>query len=353
MKLKFSVLLTFCCILSVLFGCEKTTQKEEFIDKSIAETSVKAEKVREVFQELRRIGSTTELKNDDTCKESGDILAYAETYKYHIYVCGDETNNQPKSMVINTVVGNSNKAIIDGNPSISWSKSYIFSQGEFSIRLGRPYTPTSYKLYKPSSPTFSVGVRFANESFINEKIRVYLFNEKIEPNYKKTMLLQDQTVVDRFSKYSSITKCNLPSGNSVDPQYVAAYEINQKEYLIELICFRPSYNINYQYILYSENSLTPKAKIIPFNTLNPSFIESGKIQKTELITISGVAQFFPEDNTLRVVHKGIGAGGCGSAEEYKLIEEKFELQEFRKYDCYSSGASQPSKSPEEFPKIYP
>ncbi|MCA2735283.1 MAG: hypothetical protein IM470_15930, partial [Microcystis sp. M158S2] len=52
-------------------------------------------------------------------------------------------------------------------------------------------------------------------------------------------------------------------------------------------------------------------------------------------------------------HKGIGAGGCGYAAKYKLIEEKFELQEFRKYDCYSSGIIQPFKSPEEFPKIYP
>jgi hypothetical protein len=69
--------------------------------------------------------------------------------------------------------------------------------------------------------------------------------------------------------------------------------------------------------------------------------------------ISGVAQFFPEDNTLRVYQKGIGAGGCGSSQKYIFIEEKFELQEFRKYDCYSSGASQPFKSPEEFPKIYP
>jgi hypothetical protein len=334
MRIKFCVWLTFCCTMSVFFGCEKTTQKEEFVDKPANDTSVKAKKVREVLLELQHIGSTIELENDSTCKESGDILAYAETYKYHIYVCGDETNNQPKSMVINTVVG-------------------IFSQGEFSIRLGRPYTPTSYKLYKPSSPTFSLGVRFANESFIKEKIRVYLFNEKIEPNYKKTMLLQDQTLIDSFSKYSSITKCKLPSGNSVDPEYIAAYEINQKEYLIELICFRPRSNIDYQYILYSDNSVTPKAKIISFNTLEPSLIESGKIQKTELLMISGVAQFFPEDNTLRVVHKGIGAGGCGYAAKYKLIEEKFELQEFRKYDCYSSGIIQPFKSPEEFPKIYP
>ena len=44
---------------------------------------------------------------------------------------------------------------------------------------------------------------------------------------------------------------------------------------------------------------------------------------------------------------------CGSAAEYKLIEEKFEIQGFRKYDCYSSGAVQVSKIPKEFPKIYP
>ena len=342
---------TFIGLLCILLASCVKPLKDVSVTPQVGLTQ--KEKLPEALLEMPRIGSTTELKNDNTCKESGDVLAYAETDKYHIYVCGDEMNNKPKSMVINTVVGDSNKAIIDDNPSISWNKSYIFRHGEFSLGLRRPYTSTSYDLYKPNPLTFYLGVRFANESFIQEKIRVYLFNEKIEPNYKKIMLLPDKKVIDRFSKYSSITKCKLPSGNSVDPAYIAAYELNQKDYLIELICFRPHYNGDYQYILYSEDPLNPKAKIIPFNTLDPSLVESEEIQKIELLMISGVPHFFPEDNTLRVFHKGIGAGGCGYAAEYKLIEGKFELQEFRKYDCYSSGAVQVSKSPEEFPKIYP
>jgi hypothetical protein len=345
MRIRFRVLLTFFCIFSFLFGCEKTTQKEEFLDKSaFTEASVKAEEVREVFQELRRIGSTIELGNNDTCKESGDILAYAKTYAFRIYICGDEINDKPKSMIIFIGSNNSQKISIEDNASIDWlTRSHIFNYGIFTAKLERPTNINKPKFY----------VYFADKIFFKEDIQVYLFNEKIVPNYKKSVLKSDKKATERFLRYSFDFHCQADLGGRVIPKRLIAYEIYPNNFLVQATCFPPQYNGLYQYILYSENLSQQQTKIIPFNTLDPSLIESGEIQKTELLMISGLPRFFPEDNTLRIFHKGIGAGGCGSAAEYKLIEEKFELQEFRKYDCYSSGAVQVSKSPEEFPKIYP
>lgn len=168
-----------------------------------------------------------------------------------------------------------------------------------------------------------------------------------------TELKSDKKATERFLLYSPNFHCLVGSGVPFIPQRLVAYELYPNSFLVKATCFPPQYNGLYQFILYTENFSQQQTKIIPFDTLDPLLLEYGKIQKTELLTISGMPQFFPEDNTLRVFHKGRGAGGCGSAAEYKLIEEKFELQEFRKYDCYSSGASQPFKSPEEFPKIYP
>ncbi len=168
-----------------------------------------------------------------------------------------------------------------------------------------------------------------------------------------TDLKSDKKAIERFLRYSSNFHCLADSGVSFIPKRLVAYELYPNRFLVKATCFPPQYNGLYQFILYTENFSQQQTKTIPFNTLDPSLLESGQIKKTELLTISGIVEFFPQDDTLRVFHKGIGAGGCGYASEYKLIDEKFELQEFRKYDCYSSGASQPFKSPEEFPKIYP
>jgi hypothetical protein len=338
-----------------LFGCKGILTREVTVEKATFSTKaiVEKENISELVPELPRIGSTSELGQDETCGKSNKILAYAETQKYHIYICGDDISNQAKSMVVITVVGNYSKTVIYDNPSISWSRSYVFTHGNFVLVLGRPF---STYLQKP--PQFYLIVRFANEVFIRENIRVYLFNEKITSNYQKTILSPNKQAKERFLKSlptfrKQFETCKFAEANP--PLQVEAYEIAPSKYLVQLTCRQPSYNGIYQYVLYSETSSEVQAKIIPFDTLNPSLIESGKLEKVELQLISGLPQFFPEDNTLRVFHKGIGAGGCGSAAEYKLIGERFELQEFRKYDCmgFKSEKDWQSKSPEDFPKIYP
>jgi hypothetical protein len=181
-----------------------------------------------------------------------------------------------------------------------------------------------------------------------------VFQSRIPPITisSNTELKSDKKVIERLLTHSNF-RCLIDSGVPFIPKRLVAYELYLNSFLVKATCFPPQYNGVYQFILYTENFSQQQTKIIPFNTLDPSLLESGKIHKTELLTISGISEFFPEDNVLRDFNKGIGAGGCGYAAEYRLIEEKFELQEFRKYDCYSSGVSQPFKSPEEFPKIYP
>jgi hypothetical protein len=290
------------------------------------------------------INSTSELAQDKTCGNLDKIVTYARTYTFRIYICGDEINGNTISMIIFAGNNKSQKISIEDNASIDWlTRSHIFHYGIFAAKFERPTNINKPKFY----------VYFADKPFFKEDIKVYLFNEKLVPNYRKSILKSDEKATERFLRYSPNFHCQIDSGGTTIPKRLVAYEIYPNNFLVKATCFPPQYNGLYQYILYSESLLQQQTQIIPFHTLDPSLIESGKIQKTELLTISGLPQFFPEDNTLRVFHKGIGAGGCGSAAEYKLIEEKFELQEFRKYDCYSSGAKQAFKSPEEFPKIYP
>ncbi len=371
---KFYVLLIFLTPCIFGFGCKEVHKLgNDTLATSPVEMPTKTKDYGELLQKKERreflpdipqIGSTALLREDQTCSDYGDILAYARTAKYLIYVCGDEGINQPKSMVLFTRDKNSQKTIINQNPSITWDRSYAFKQEPY-YRLDRPNSSIYYG--QPHIFFFSIAKYFDSLTELNrEPIQLYLFNEMVEPNYRRTVLPFDDRAKDRFLKFFPVLNkqfviCSEPfstnksySGYSFSskPDRIIAYEIESQKYLIELGCdvyTRSGTNDLIQYILYSEDSLEPTAKIIPFHTLI-----SPKTDKTMGETLSlrgrGGAIFFPEDNTVRLYNIEFGAGGYGTAQEYKLIEDRFELQEYRKYP--STATSRP-KSPEEFPKIYP
>ncbi|TYQ31288.1 hypothetical protein [Pseudanabaena sp. UWO310] len=375
MTYKFYVLLIFLTPYIFLFGCKEAHKSgNDTSSKMLVEMPTKTKDYGELLQKKERrdflpdipqIGSTALLGEDQTCSDYGDILAYARTAKYLIYVCGDEGINQPKSMVLFTRDKNPQKTVIDQNPSITWwNRSYAFKQEPY-YQLDRPNS-TIY-LNQPRIFFFRITKDFNSSTELNkEPIQLYLFNEMVVPNYRKTVLPFDDRAKDRFLKFFPVLNkqfviCSEPfstnksySGYSFSskPDRVIAYEIEPQKYLIELACdvyTRSDTNDLIQYILYSEDSLEPKAKIIPFHTLI-----SPETDKTMGETLSlrarGGANFFPEDNTVRLYNIESGAGGYGTAQEHKLIEDRFELQEYRRYP---STATARRRTPEEFPKIYP
>jgi hypothetical protein len=330
------------------------------ITKNNFEKLTKKEEPPKPLPALTRIGSTTELGKDETCAGSGDILAYAKTKKHRIYVCGEEINNQPQSMIFFTEDKISQKTIIDENPSISWfDRSYKFRQQDVLYTLGRPWSIGAGHQHIFFLDINDIKDRYSNKIIARDPIQTYLFNEKVVPNYRKTILSPDDQENEQASKQflkflptlkNRFAVCSESYEGRIitwKPNIVRAYEIAPRKYLAEIICDTRTYNPLTQYILYSEESSEQNAKPIPFYTLIPPVLDK---TMGERLTIWGSTQFFPEDNTLRVYVKEIGAGGWGNAQEYKLIEDRFELQEYREYP--SSGNANP-KSPEEFPKIYP
>lgn len=352
----------FCILLiavltsyQALYRISKSTFQNPVNGKNHHETL--AETSHKLLPDIPKIGSISELGKDETCDHSGDILVYAETIKYRIYVCGDETNNQPQSMIFFTKGNDFNKTVISENPSIEWSdRSYSFHNQKILYRLDRPNSIKPwYTRHLFFFSLYDLNDRSLNTIISEDKIQLYLFNEKIVPNYRKTILSPDDQAKNRFLKFLPTLKnqfavcSNAYEGRIITWKIatVRAYEIAPRKYLVEIICDTRTYNPLTQYILYSEESSEKYAKPVPFYTLTSPRLDTTMEERQ---TIGGVSQFFPEDNTLRVYVKEIGAGGWGNAQEYKLIEDRFELQEYREYP--SSGNARP-KSPEEFPKIYP
>ncbi len=284
------------------------------------------------------IGTIDEIEKDTTCEQE-IILAYAETDKFHIYLCGNESITS--TLVIIPVDRNSNKIIIKEIP-LRINYSYRFKKGEISYTLRRP-SPIF------QSASFSIYDHLNKKTLADQHVSRYLFNKQINPDYQKSFTPRDKQAEERFLKFlltfrEQYDTCHF-GAEGLSPKGVDVYKIDSGKYLVEMLCLGGGNNAIWQYVLYSEYSSDQQGEIIKFETLSPP-----KFERTESEMIVGYPHFFPEDNRLTIFSKGSGSGLCGSFAEYKLVDNRFELQEFRdKSDCSDRNW----QFPEEYPKIYP
>jgi hypothetical protein len=176
----------------LLFGCKSTSSRTA--QKSIFPIVPENEEVRNFTANTPRVGSITELGGDRTCGESNQILAYAKTQKYRIYICGDEKSKKHFSAIAIPEGKNAKKIEIDANPTIAWDRSYKFRDRNFTYIIQRPNT--TGQLYIPHILFFAQTLLLENEFFLNEEVYTYLFNPKIEPNYRKTILSPNRKASD-------------------------------------------------------------------------------------------------------------------------------------------------------------
>jgi len=97
MKLVISI--SLCIIGIVSTGCTKnapsgTPQASILFGKPQLEqiTTTQSKKVETDADKTKtlKIGDISELKDDKTCDDVGDILVYAETRSYWVYICGNK-----------------------------------------------------------------------------------------------------------------------------------------------------------------------------------------------------------------------------------------------------------------------
>ncbi|MCA2734823.1 DUF1176 domain-containing protein [Microcystis sp. M158S2] len=337
-KILTAFLFLICC--NLLLSCVGESNK--YANQEILPTSMKTNESKELidllYSPMPVIGTTDELGKDMNCEQEL-ILAYAETEKFRIYLCGNDSI--PVSLVIIPMDRNSRKIIIKETP-LKIGYSYRFKQGVIRYTLRRP-SPTS------RNADFIISDLSLNKTIIGQHVSRYLFNKQINPDYKKSFTQRDKQAKERFLKFlpdfrKQYDTCHF-GANGLPPKGVSAYKIDSGKYLVEMLCLGGGNNAIWQYVLYSEYSSDQQGEIIKFETLRPP-----KFEKIESEMIVGYPHFFPEDNRLTIFSKGSGSGLCGSFAEYKLVDNRFELQEFRdKSDCSDRNW----QFPEEYPKIYP
>ena len=125
------------------------------------------------------------------------------------------------------------------------------------------------------------------------------------------------------------------------------YAVDEQTKLVQLQCYLAAYQGVYEYYLYSETTQGVQVKPLMFAGYIPN--DSGNFELQETRILAGLPDYNPEEKLLSIFTKGRGLGDCGTFAEYRLVKEKFELQEYRvKLECDGNYID-----PTEYPLVYP
>lgn len=125
------------------------------------------------------------------------------------------------------------------------------------------------------------------------------------------------------------------------------YAVDEQTKLVQLQCSLAAYQGVYEYYLYSETNQRVQVKPLMLAGYIPN--DSGNFEPQETRILAGLPDYNPEEKLLSIFTKGRGLGDCGTFAEYRLVGEKFELQEYRvKLECDGNYIE-----PTEYPLVYP
>ncbi|BAQ63788.1 DUF1176 domain-containing protein [Geminocystis sp. NIES-3709] len=154
-----------------------------------------------------------------------------------------------------------------------------------------------------------------------------------------------QEIINKiYTQQKEINLCNQQRDNELTHDSANIYFLNDREYLIEIICFLGAYQSNYQYLLFDRKS--SEIKVINFATFDNS---TDNLKLTNTNTLNGMTDFDSNNQTLILITKSRGLGDCGSFAQYHWRDHSFELKEYR----YKQDCDEVYLPPENYPLIYP
>lgn len=141
-----------------------------------------------------------------------------------------------------------------------------------------------------------------------------------------------------------INLCNQQRDKDLSPDSANIFVLDDRKYLVEIICFLGAYQSNYQYLVFDRTSKA--IEIINFDTFDNS---SDNLKLTYTNIINGMTDFDVTEQSLTVISKSRGMGDCGSFAQYKWNKDSFKLIEYR----YKKDCDEVYLPPENYPLIYP
>lgn len=159
--------------------------------------------------------------------------------------------------------------------------------------------------------------------------------------------LKEHILNNIYASASNLKLCDGDIDKSLSQDSSSVYELNNREYLVEILCFLGAYQGNYQYFLYQIKDAQVEIKPLSFQQFIQD--EENKIQLKNISSLAGSPVYDQDNQILTIVAKARGLADCGSFAQYQWKNSEFILLEYRiKEKC--DGNYLP---PENYPKIYP
>ena len=154
-------------------------------------------------------------------------------------------------------------------------------------------------------------------------------------------------LADLYQQKDKLQLCQGEIDLSLSENSSSVYQLNNQEYIVEILCFLGAYQGNYQYFLYSIKGQEVEIKPLFFQEFNKDKADKFKLKDSR--NIGGLPSYDEESKILTVYTKGRGLADCGNFAQYKWEDSKFKLLEYRiKEKCDGNYLE-----PENYPKIYP
>jgi hypothetical protein len=156
---------------------------------------------------------------------------------------------------------------------------------------------------------------------------------------------EKQAIIEKvYSQQQEINLCNQQRDKDLSQDSANIFVLNDRTYLIEIMCFLGAYQSNYQYLLFDRTS--EEITVLNFDTFDNS---TDNLKLTNTNTINGLTDFDVTEKNLIVITKSRGIGDCGSFAQYKWTDNRFKLIEYR----YKKDCDEIYLPPENYPLIYP
>ncbi|MFN4834002.1 MAG: hypothetical protein ACK54J_09960 [Pseudanabaena sp.] len=358
MKLVTSV---FLCIISIVFtGCTTNapltgTNKSPILpSKSQADQTptthiTKAETDTDKTKTLK-IGNISELKDDKTCDDVGDILVYAETRSYWVYICGNKQDTSQSSYFFKAKSKNDkDKPSIMGKASLGWRQtSFVGIKDNYTYSIDIPSVRTNSGSYKlPSLDIYPSNVKEITlnpEDVQHELLTKYLSTapyRQARKFYGQWWSSESDPLLDpkkkKFIKHLMDNRENLqvcenrnrePSERREEGSVL--YKLENGKYVLQLRCnVYLKYN-SFNFFLISEQANGLEVK---FLTQPKDVAKFGvSVDEYEGRIIVGRPLFDPLTRNLSIHVPFSGLSKNGYLSTFTISNEQLELIEFRYAD---------------------
>jgi hypothetical protein len=296
-------------------------------------------------------GDITELTNDQTCSDRGEILVYAESDSYVTYICGNKQDINQSLYFKAHAKSKINGLSINGKAILGWQKiSFVGTTGNHSYSLTMPSNGNLnpnlniLPLNRRNLQSFSQSFRFPEKLIKYLSVDEFKQSRDLErwwrsPNSTSPYSDEKKRFLKYFSNNSDKLKvCEIPSRakekiESDKENFSRIYKIDNGIYILELTCdiYNTGLSYNFWLIKEKDNKIDVNQLIKPKIILNnkKKFADSNEYKPSIFF---GGSLYDPRTKNLSLLSRYSGAGMCGKLTTFNVKNNKLELLEYRDGD---------------------